>query len=217
MMSESYDFRQIQRRTFQLASFDDGFWDLLLGSIILFLAIYPITRELLGPVWNLVLFLGSLAVMVVLYFIARSQVSEPRVGYVRPRRTPELRILGIFTVVLVLLTLGMVVWTMLAPELGATSGLPAEASSGRSYVVELITLLVLGVLFSVIGYLSGVTRLYFYGWMLGLAYLISVYMVHNAGWVFLLPLAIAAGIILLVGFVLLGRFLRKYPLREQGA
>ncbi len=83
--------------------------------------------------------------------------------------------------------------------------------------MELIVLLALGGLFSAMGYLFGVTRLYFYGWMLGLAYLASIYMEHNAGWTFQIPLAIAAGIILLIGFVLLVRFLRKYPLRTEGS
>jgi hypothetical protein len=53
--------------------------------------------------------------------------------------------------------------------------------------------------------------------MLGLANLASVYMEHNAGWIFYLPVAIAAGIILLVGFVLLIRFFRKYPLRLEAS
>jgi hypothetical protein len=81
--------------------------------------------------------------------------------------------------------------------------------------VELIALLVIGSLFSALGYLYGVTRLYFYGWMLGLANLASVYMTHNAGWTVLIPLAMAAGVILLIGFVLLVRFLRKYPVRAE--
>jgi len=84
-------------------------------------------------------------------------------------------------------------------------------------MVELIVVLVMGGLFSAMGYLFGVTRLYFYGWMVGLANLASIYMVHNAGWTVLIPLAMAAGIILLIGFVLLVRFLRKYPPRVEGA
>ncbi len=216
-MSKTTDLRQIQRRTHQLMSFEDGLVDLLLGSIFMFLAIYPVTRELLGPVWNLVLFLSVLAVMVVGQLVVRYFVSLPRIGYVQPRRSPKLRLLVIFTILMVLITFGLVVVTLLSPGSESTSSVPAEASPGRSYMVELIVVLVMGGLFSTIGYLFGVTRLYFYGWMLGLANLASVYMVHNAGWTVLIPLAIAAGIILLIGFVLLVRFLRKYPLRVETA
>ena len=49
--------------------------------------------------------------------------------------------------------------------------------------------------------------------MIGLANLASVYMSHNAGWTFLIPLAVAAGVILLIGILLLIRFLRKYSFR----
>lgn len=212
-MSKITDFNQIQRRTNQLMNFEDGFWDLLLGCIFMMLAIYPVTRELLGPVWNLVLFLSVLALLVAAELLLRRYVSGPRIGYAQPRRSPKLRLVLVFTVLMVLITFGLVLVTLLSPE--SVPSPPVEASPGRSYLVELIALLVIGGLFSALGYLYGVTRLYFYGWMLGLANLASVYMTHNAGWTVLIPLAIAAGIILLIGFVLLVRFLRKYPVRAE--
>ena len=212
-MSKITDFNQIQRRTNQLMNFEDGFWDLLLGCIFMMLAIYPVTRELLGPVWNLVLFLSVLALLVAAELLLRRYVSGPRIGYAQPRRSPKLRLVLVFTILMVLITFGLVLVTLLSPE--SVPSPPVEASPGRSYLVELIVVLVMGGLFSALGYLYGVTRLYFYGWMLGLANLASVYMTHNAGWTVLIPLAMAAGVILLIGFVLLVRFLRKYPVRAE--
>jgi NhaP-type Na+/H+ or K+/H+ antiporter len=86
---------------------------------------------------------------------------------------------------------------------------------GRGYLVEFITLFAIGGLFSLLGFMFQVRRLHLYGWMLGVANLASVYLEHNAGWNFLLPLAIAAGVILLIGFVRLVRFLQAYPMRAQ--
>jgi nucleoside recognition membrane protein YjiH len=194
-------------------NFEDGFWDLLLGCIFMMLALYPVTRELLGPVWNLVLFLIVLALLVAVELLLRRYVSGPRIGYAQPRRSPKLRLVLAFTILMVLITFGLVLVTLLSPE--SVPSAPVEASAGRSYLVELIVVLFMGGLFSALGYLYGVTRLYFYGWMLGLANLASVYMVHNAGWTVLIPLAMAAGIILLIGLVLLVRFLRKYPVRAE--
>jgi hypothetical protein len=209
-MSEMTDFRQIQRRITQLTSFEDGFWDLLLGSIFLLLSIYPVTRERLGPEWNIVLFLGVLGLLVVGQLVARHLVSGPRIGYVVPQRSPKLRLVVIIIVGLVLITFGLLMLTFLGP--GADSApSPSVSSDERGYLVEFITLFVLGGLFSLMGYLFGAGRLYFYGWMVGIANLASVYMVHTAGWTFLLPMAIAAGIILLIGCVRLARFLQKYP------
>ena len=216
-MSEITDFRQIQRRITQLTSFEDGFWDLLLGIIFLLLSIYPVTRERLGPEWNVALFLVLLALMVMGQLALRYFVSEPRIGYVKPRRSEKLLIVLILTVALVLITFGLLMLTLLSPSAESASSLPTEASAGRGYVVEFIVLFIMGGLFSLMGYLFGVTRLYFYGWMLGLANLVSVYMEHSAGWTFHFPSAIASGIILLIGFVLLTRFLRKYPVRVEAS
>jgi hypothetical protein len=212
-MSKITDLRQIERRTNQLMNFEDGFWDLLLGCIFMFLAIYPVTRELLGPAWNLVLFLIVLALLVAAELLLRRYVSGPRIGYAQPRRSPKLRLVLAFTILMVLITFGLVLVTMLSPE--SVPSAPLDASPGRGYLVELIVILVMGGLFSALGYIYGVRRLYFYGWMLGLANLASVYMEHTAGWTFFIPLAIAAGIIMLIGLVLLVRFLRKYPVREE--
>jgi hypothetical protein len=215
-MSEMADFRQIQRRVFQLVSFEDGLWDMLLGLIFLALAVYPVTRELLGPEWNIILFVALLALLSVGQLLVRRRVSGPRIGVAVPRRTPKMRLLVVITFVMVAVTIGLVVLTLLAPEPEHATNAPLEASPRRGYLVELIVVLVMGLLFSAMGYLFGVTRLYFYGWMVGLANLASVYMTHNAGWTFLIPLAVAAGIILIIGLVLLVRFLRTYPLPAEG-
>jgi hypothetical protein len=214
-MSEGIDIRQVQRRVFQLMSFEDGLWDLLMGIIIMFLAIYPVTRERIGPEWNLLLFISLLAVVVVIHLVARYFVSMPRVGYAKLHQSPLIRILVIVTIVLFLITIGLVALTFFGPGRLPAPNVTAEASHNRSYLVEFITLVFMGGLFTAMGYLFGVTRLYFYGWMIGLAYLASVYMVHQAGWVFLFPLAVAAGIILLIGLVLLLRFLERYPVHRE--
>ena len=123
----------------------------------------------------------------------------------------------IFTVIMVLLTTSLLLVTLLSPGSEAAPSATAVTSTERGYTVDLIVLLVIGGLFSAMGYFFGVSRLYIYGWVIGLANLASIYMSHNAGWSFNIPLAVVAGMILLIGFVLLGRFLRKYPIRAQEA
>ena len=213
-MSNNNSLRAIQQKTMRMMNFEDGLWDLLLGFIFLALACYPLTRAALGPVLNLVLFLVVLAVLVLVFFGIRRVISTPRLGHARPRRNFKLRLLLIITVVMVALTLGLVVLTVLSPA-GDTS--PANRVTGgpRSYLVEWIVVLVIGLIFSGLGYTTGVTRLYFYGWMLGLANLASVYMQNEMGWTFMLPLAIAAGIIMITGVVLLARFIDRYPARAE--
>ena len=49
MMALPIDPKQVHRRTIQLKTFEDGLWDILTGLIFLLLGIYPLTREILGP------------------------------------------------------------------------------------------------------------------------------------------------------------------------
>lgn len=215
-MNNSPTLRDVQKKTMQLTTFEDGFWDLLLGLIFMALAMYPITREMFGPVLNLTLFLAILAILVIGQLVLRHYVSVPRIGYARPRRTPKMRVILVITILLVLLTLGLVLLTLLSPESPSPANLQAPTNV-RSYAVEWIVFLVMGALFAGMGYVFGVTRLYFYGWLLGLSNLASVYMSHTAGWTFLIPSAGAAGIIILIGLALLVRFLRKYPVQSLEA
>lgn len=216
-MSEYAELGQIRRRVFQLTTFEDGLWDMLLGLIFMLLALYPVSRELLGPEWNFVLFVVLLGVAVGLQLVVRRTVSMPRIGFAAPLRSPKLRLLLITTLVLVLATFGLVALTLLSPEAGVTEGARAVAGAARGYGVEFAVVVVMGGLFSAMGYLFGVGRLYLYGWMIGLANLASVYQSHNAGWILHVPTAIAAGIILLIGTVRLVRFLRSYPVRTEGS
>ena len=116
----------------------------------MFLAVYPVTRELLGPEWNIVLFLSLLVLAVVGQLVARHLISLPRIGYVRSRRSRGMIVLVIITAVMVLITFGLVLLTFLGPGSEPAPGLPARSSSERSYLVEIIVVLVMGILFSAV-------------------------------------------------------------------
>jgi hypothetical protein len=62
-----------------------------------------------------------------------------------------------------------------------------------------------------------VPRLFIYGWLLGGGYLASVLLNTGAPERLLLPLALAAGIILAIGVGLLIRFIRKYRVQSPEA
>ena len=208
---------EARKRTMRLLSYEDGLWDLNLGTVFLMLAVYPITRARLGPGWNLALFVGVLAVATVAFAWLRRTISTPRLGYVKAAFTPGRKLLVASLAAAVALTAGLVVLTLVSP---GTLGLPGPAVSLTnvwSYGVELAVLGVLIVLFSALGFLFGVPRLFLYGWLLGGANLLSVLLYRGTPDGFNLPLGIAAGVILLIGGSLLVRMLRKYPAREAEA
>jgi hypothetical protein len=197
----------------QLVNYEDGLWDLLLGTVFVLEAVYPLTRARLGPEWNLALFIGLLLIAVAVALGLRQRISTPRLGYVKARRTPALKWgLGVM-IALVALTCSLVVVTLRRPE-----WLPnLTPSSGplwlRSHLVHVAVLLFMVGVFSGMGYVFGVLRLYLYGWLLGGGNLAAALLYEGAPEGFNLPLGIAAAIIVLIGLGLLIRFLHKYPVQ----
>jgi hypothetical protein len=211
-MSDQINFRDVQKRTAQLINYEDGLWDMLLGSVFLLLSIYPVTREKFGPELNLGLFLAVLFILVVGQLVARHFISTPRMGYVKSRRTPALKGILMLTFVMVLATLGLVLVTLLSPERLPDFSFPQWMNNKG---VEITVMLALVIIFSLLGYLFGVKRLYLYGWLIGGGNLAATAIDLYDGVVFNLPLGIVSAIILLIGVSLLWRFLRSYPIPLQ--
>jgi hypothetical protein len=216
-MSDQVNFKDVEKRMMHMINFEDGLWDLLLGAIFMALAIYPVTRRLLGPTWNVVLFLAVLGLGVFAQQLLRRRVAGPRIGRVRPRWTPKARLVLVVLVVMVVATLALVLMTLISPGESPSPSLNVGPDRPRTYTVEIVTMLVMAGVFSLMAYQFDVPRLYVYGWLLGFGNLASVVLEHSAGLTFNLPLAIAAGIILIIGIVLLIEFLQNYPVRQEGA
>jgi hypothetical protein len=213
-MSETPSLSEVRKRTARLLSYEDGLWDLQLGTVFVMLSVYQITRAWLGPAWNLVLFVGLLLAEVAAFSFLRWKISTPRLGTVRARYSAAHKWILAVMIALVALTVGLVVLTLASPGTLGIPGAAASLSNVWSYGVELAVLAVLVVLFSALGYLFNVPRLYLYGWLLGGANLLAVIMYRGTPEGFNLPLGIAAGVILLIGAALLVRMLRRYPVQS---
>lgn len=216
-MSESPSSHDVRKRTTQLMNYEDGLFDLLLGMLFMMLAVYPITRARLGPAWNSALFIGLMLLVAGIQLTVRRQISTPRLGYVKSKPSPALKLTLAITISLVTLTFGLVILTLVNPG-WLPNRIPSTGPDWpRSYLVEILVLLVMVGLFSGMGYLFGVARLYLYGWLLGGGNLASVIMNQGAPEAFNVPMALAASVILLIGLGLLIRFMRKYPVRTLEA
>jgi hypothetical protein len=216
-MSDQINLRDVQKRTIQLMNYEDGLWDLLMGAVFLMLSIYPVTREKLGPELNLGLFLGVLFILVVGQLVARHFISTPRLGYVKARRTPALKTALVVNVILVLATLALVIITLVNPGWIPELQFGSLPQWVNDMSVDIVVMLAFIGLFSLLGYLFGVKRLYLYGWLIGGGNLASTAMMLYGDAVFNLPLVIVSGIMIAIGVGLLLRFIRTYPIPvEEG-
>ena len=204
--------QEARRRVVQLGTFEDGLWDILLGKVFILLGIYPLTRNLLGPVLNLVLFLGILALLVVAVSAARRIFSVPRLGLARLKAGPLTRVTRI---ALLVATLALVLATLF---MAGTAAQPAVAGAptwlGRLSVDIFFSALIIFI-FTLFAHFTGVPRLHLYGWLIGLGNLASAALMVYAGHTFSLPLALAGLIVVLTGVSLFLRFVRRYPVATQ--
>lgn len=204
--------QEARRRVVQLGTFEDGLWDILLGKVFILLGIYPLTRNLLGPVLNLVLFLGILALLIVAVSAARRIFSVPRLGLARLKSSPLTRVTRI---ALLMATFALVLATLF---MAGTAAQPALAGAptwlGRLSVDIFFSALIIFV-FTLFAHFTGVPRLHLYGWLIGLGNLASAALMVYAGHTFNLPLALAGLIIVLTGAGLFLRFVRRYPVATQ--
>jgi hypothetical protein len=192
-MPEIIDVGEARKRAIRLLRFEDGLWDILLGSVFLLMSVYPLTRELLGPAWNALAF--GLVLIVVLLGAAWAKVALviPRRGVAKPRPSTTRTITLVFRVTLVLALVTVVLWTLFA-----TSVLPRPPwgkAPGWVHTLDLDILVaaLLVLVFAAIARSAGVGRVYLYGWLLGLGTLASTALEHYAGITFHFPLAIPRG------------------------
>jgi len=188
----------VEQKVFRI-SINHGWWDIYLGLLLLAIGASALLDDFGKGEYDLWLMLPIL----ILFFVGRRYLIEPRLGKVRygPQRRASLRIIAGLTGLAVLL--GLALWLISA----AAMRIPA----GSLLPVVLFAVLALGG-FGLAAYLLRLPRLYLYGFLYALAFvaleLTGIKVIRT------LP-ALAGGLVILtVGLVYLARFLRQTPLPD---
>ena len=195
-MNERVSLREAEQRAVSM-TYSDGFWDLLLGSSVLGTGLRVLTDSL----WYYLLIPAGLAIALA----GKRLITLPRIGQVRlgPRRVRRHRAL---TAVIALLVIATYAVMLLASR---------ETLPGVS-VVGLVLAALGPIILVAIASLLGFSRLYAY------AVLTAIYMaLTEIYWDTNRPLGAASqvasgAIMLLIGAIVLGRFLRKHPVAMEG-
>ena len=214
-MTQTLDIKNAEKQAFRLATFEDGIWEIYLGSFFILMGFYDLTRVLLGPVLNGVLFLGLSLLLAFLAVIAKKRITLPRAGLVKfgPNTKKKIKTANLITIGLVLATFALMI-------LGAHS-LLNEPTWERlpqwfsDFDVDLIFALIIVGIFCVIAYSTGMPRFYLHGVLLGggnfITTVLRAYSETQFGW----PIILAALIVVLIGVSALVKFIRDYPLPAE--
>jgi hypothetical protein len=217
-MSAAIDLKTAERKAFQLSTSQDGLYDIFIGTYIVLQSVVPwLDENSLPSPWNLILVfvLGLLTLLGVT--LIKKFIIAPRIGQVRygPERKQRIKRLAIGMAIIFLLTLALFGMTVSAIYFREPifSG-PIEWSFPLDIVHTAAAIFIFAI-FSIIAYMNEYPRLYLYGFLFGLGYIMSTTLQDITGNPLYWPWAVAGLVAVVIGLVLFVRFLRDYPLQSE--
>lgn len=206
-MMQGLNLKEIERKAWR-STFQDGLYDLFLGWLVLWLGvIYLLSKSDLQD-WALtVINLGVYTLSAILLFLAKRLITVPRVGRVQfgPRRRSRLRMVVLITFTMVALTFSLTLLSVVR-----------QRSLFGETLAPLVSPFLLGlfflIFFSVAAFFLEYKRLYLIGVMFAvpepaLAVFQQFWGIHLG----FLAFAVPAVVVIIIGLVVLLRFLREYP------
>ena len=176
------------------------------------MSFYSLTREILGPTLNGVLFLGLPLLLAMIAVIAKKHITQPRAGMVKFGSGTKKKIKAANIIVV-----GLVLATFVLVILGANS-LLNEPTWERlpqwfsDFDIDLVFALIIIGIFGLIAYFTGIARFYLHGVLLGVGNFATTVLHRYSDIQFGWPIALAGLIIAAIGVVVLVKFIRNYPL-----
>ena len=215
--AQSMSLKEAERKAYQLSTSQDGLYDVFIGAYIVLLSTAPwLDENGLRTPWNviLVLTLGLLillGVILIKKYIVAPRIGQVRYGRERKKRLERLAIGMIIVFALTLVLFGMTVSAIYIREplfRGSIEwSLPLDPVHTAAGVF-------IFAIFSVIGFVNDYARLYIYGLLFGLGYVVSTTLQDITGILFYWPWAFAGLTTVIIGLVIFFRFLRAYPLSQ---
>jgi hypothetical protein len=211
-MSRDINLKELERKAWR-SVFQDGLWDIYLGLLLMALAIYALlSKTKLPEAQQMVIYIGLMALSMLVLWAGKRFITLPRMGRVKfgPRGKTRRRKAAVLLAISVLVGALVSIVTSLGLKGNLSDGLPLHLVVPAAWALNML------VLFSLGAYFLDYDRLYLIGVLYALAVPILIWLDEFAGIKLgFIALAVPAGIILIVGLVVLVRFLRDYPLPAE--
>lgn len=169
-MSQPISLKEAERRTYR-TFYNDGLWDVFLGSFILIFAIAPLLSERLGDFWSSFVFLPFWGLVYLGIWLLRRTVVIPRLGTVTYGPARKARLTRFTTILLLFNGVVLVLGILAAANVGSLPGAVFPILLGSFALIA----------FTLAGYFLDIPRLYVYGLLVGLAPLVGEWLWVNAG------------------------------------
>jgi hypothetical protein len=194
-MSQSLDLKAMERKAWK-SYYQDGMWDIFMGLMMIAMGVDLLTQE--GPA-----FYALMGVTALSPFFIKRFITMPRLGYVKfgpMRRTRNKLVMAVIAFSILIGIGGFVAYTI-----------GAEPPSG---VFPAIAVFVIFAVFALMAYLLEFPRLYGYAMAFSLSIGLAITIEDFVPMVLFLTFG---GIGLVIGLVMMARFVRRYPvIRTEG-
>jgi hypothetical protein len=208
MTQQSIDLKMIERKVWT-SFFEDGIWDIYLGMLLMAMAVGALLSDIRAPEAALISSYAVLMTIALLFLLLGKRfITMPRIG--RVNYGPEARARkGRATIVLtfsVLVGLLAFIIAVLGARESISRTLSTDVLLPALWVGNMI------ILFSLAAYFLRFNRLYFIGVMFAIAVPLDIFLrelTHRD--LTFVAFSVPAMVILILGCIILIRFLRKYP------
>jgi hypothetical protein len=206
-MSQQISLREAERKVFRTA-YDDGLWDVFLGSFLLLFAVAPLLSPILGDFWSSAVFLPYWVLVFLAIRLVRKHVVARRVGVVRFGQARKARLRRFTLVMLLLNAAALILGFIVAPNFARVPGQMIAFAIGAMLLIG----------FSIAAYFLNIGRFYVYGLLAGLAPLVGEWLwTHGyaADHGFPVTFGVTAAIMILAGLAVFVRLLRDNPVPTE--
>ncbi|MFN2234037.1 MAG: hypothetical protein ACK2U1_07385 [Anaerolineales bacterium] len=213
--------KEAERKAFRLSNSQDGLYDVFFGIYFALLSAMPwLDENGLRTPWNVVLVMALGFLILFGVILLKKYMVSPRIGQVRygVDRKKRMKRLAIVMAVLFLLTLALFGMTVSAIYLHEPIFNGFDGSIEWVFPLDIVHTaagIFIFAVFSIIGFMNDYPRLYLYGFLFGLGYVVSTVLQDMTGNPFYWPGVLAGLIAAVIGILTFFRFLRDYPLPQE--
>lgn len=210
IITQDIDLDKLEKKAWRV-NFEDGLFEIYLGFLIIFLGSFTFVSELVPlPVYYAVIMIVTIFGGF-LFSFAKKYISKPRIGKVKYGKKRKRRKITIVLVNIIYIIMLFIILFVLNSDLVDIDLIP-------DYLYTLLIVLLCFTLpLCIVAYLIQYPRFYVIAILFGTGIFLSefltlyiVYPLSNA-----LAFSIVGGIVILLGFYSLLKFIKKYPLTEK--
>lgn len=201
-MTQTWDLNEAEKKTYRMAIFEDGLWDMLIGMVLLVLSFYGVMRAVWSPPAAAIVTIGVMLALGVAYWAGKNRLQASKGGKVEFTRGSKVK-LGFLKLGLVILIMASAAFAVLL-----MTGLITRPAWMPAIVVDLLFGLVVVGVFVLMASFFGIARLYAYGLLFGLALVSTPLLAEITQWVWNPGFLLAGLIVLASGLGVYRRFLR---------